>query len=182
MSAETQFANLLYRYAECIDTGDLAGAAALFEHARLRVDGDGTVGAARMLALWKARVVLYPDGTPRTKHVVSNPIIEVDETAGTASCRSYYTVLQQTDDFPLQTVVTGRYQDQFERVGGQWRYAFRDFTHSWTWWVMSATISPGPLHRRASDSFAERMLWLFQLRAELADHRGKRPTNVVRGT
>jgi hypothetical protein len=34
MLAETQITNLLYRYAECIDAGDLAGAAALFEHAR----------------------------------------------------------------------------------------------------------------------------------------------------
>src|SRR5246127_1565293 len=41
MSAETQIANLLYRYAECMDTGDFAGAAALFEHARLRVGGGG---------------------------------------------------------------------------------------------------------------------------------------------
>ena len=37
MQAETQIANLLYRYAECIDTGDLAAAAELFEHARIRV-------------------------------------------------------------------------------------------------------------------------------------------------
>ena len=130
MSAETQIANLLYRYAECMDSGDFTGAAALFEHARLRVggSGDGTVGAATMLAIWKSGVMLYPDGTPRTKHVVTNPIIEVDESAGTASCRSYYTVMQQTDDFPLQTIVTGRYHDRFQRVDGRWRYSFRDYT------------------------------------------------------
>ena len=130
MSAETQIANLLYRYAECMDNGDFAGAAALFEHARLRVaEGpDGTIGAATILAIWKSTVTLYPDGTPRTKHVVTNPIIEVDETAGTASCRSYYTVIQQTDDFPLQPIVTGRYHDRFERVDGRWRYSFRDYS------------------------------------------------------
>jgi 3-phenylpropionate/cinnamic acid dioxygenase small subunit len=129
MSAETEIANLLYRYAECMDRGDLAGAASLFEHARLRVGGgDGTIDAAAMLAFWKAAVILYPDGTPRTKHVVTNPIIEVDDTAGTASCHSYYTVLQQTDDFPLQTIVAGRYHDRFQRVTGLWRYSFRDYT------------------------------------------------------
>jgi 3-phenylpropionate/cinnamic acid dioxygenase small subunit len=130
MSAETQITNLLYRYAEYMDSGDLAGAASLFEHARLRVGGpgDGTVDAAAMLALWKATVVLYPNGTPRTKHLVTNPIVEVDEDAGTASCRSYYTVLQQTDDFPLQPIVAGRYHDRFERVDGAWRFCFRDYT------------------------------------------------------
>ena len=130
MQAEAQIANLLYRYAECIDTGDLAAAAALFEHARIRIGGpdQDTIDAARLLGIWKSLIILYPDGTPRTKHVVTNPIIEVDEDAGTANCRSYYTVLQQTDELPLQTIVTGRYDDRFERVEGQWRYCYRDLT------------------------------------------------------
>jgi 3-phenylpropionate/cinnamic acid dioxygenase small subunit len=130
MSAESQIANLLYRYAECMDNGDFAGAAALFEHARLRVGGGpgGTIEAATMLSLWKSGVVVYPDGTPRTKHVVTNPIIEVDEAAGTASCRSYYTVMQHTDDFSLQPIVAGRYHDQFQCVDGVWRYSFRDYS------------------------------------------------------
>ena len=128
MLAETQILNLLYRYAECIDAGDLAGAAALFEHARIRVGAEDTIDAAQLLGIWKSLIVLHPDGTPRTKHVTTNPIIEVDEDAGTANCRSYYTVLQQTDEFPLQTIVTGRYHDRFERVDGQWRFSYRDLT------------------------------------------------------
>jgi 3-phenylpropionate/cinnamic acid dioxygenase small subunit len=132
MRAETQITNLLYRYAECIDAGDLAGAAALFEHARIRIGGpdpeQDTIDAARLLGIWKSLIVLHPDGTPRTKHVTTNPIIEIDEDAGTASCRSYYTVLQQTDGMPLQTIVTGRYHDRFERVAGQWRFSYRDLT------------------------------------------------------
>ena len=125
MPAETQITNLLYRYAECIDGGDLAGAAELFRHARIRVAAEETVDAAQLLRIWKSLIVLHADGTPRTKHVTTNPIIEVDEDAGTASCRSYYTVLQQTDESPLQTIVTGRYHDRFERVGGEWQFADR---------------------------------------------------------
>jgi 3-phenylpropionate/cinnamic acid dioxygenase small subunit len=130
MSAETEIANLLYRYAEFMDSGDFAGAAALFEHARLRVGGggDGTVDSATMLTLWQSGVTVYPDGTPRTKHVVTNPIIGVDDAAGTATCRSYYTVFQQTGDFALQPIVAGRYHDQFERVDGTWRFVFRDYS------------------------------------------------------
>jgi 3-phenylpropionate/cinnamic acid dioxygenase small subunit len=130
MSAETEIANLLYRYAEFMDSGDFAGAAALFEHARLRVGGggDGTVDSATMLTLWRSGVTVYPDGTPRTKHVVTNPIIEVDDAAGSATCRSYYTVFQQTGDFALQPIVAGRYHDQFQRVDGQWRFVFRDYS------------------------------------------------------
>jgi 3-phenylpropionate/cinnamic acid dioxygenase small subunit len=127
--SDTQITNLLYAYAECIDSGDLPGAAALFEHARLRVGrDDATIDAAGILRFWTSFVILYPDGTPRTKHVTTNPIVEVDEDAGTATCRSYYTVFQQTDDFPLQVIVTGRYHDRFQRVDGRWRFAYRDYT------------------------------------------------------
>jgi 3-phenylpropionate/cinnamic acid dioxygenase small subunit len=128
MLAETQITNLLYRYAECIDTGDLEGAAALFRHARIRVGADETIDAAQLLRIWKSLIVLHADGTPRTKHVTTNPIIEIDEDAGTANCRSYYTVLQQTDETPSQTIVTGRYHDRFERVDAQWRFSYRDLT------------------------------------------------------
>ena len=128
MLAETQIANLLYRYAECIDTGDLGGAAALFEHARIRIGPGDTIDATRLLGIWKSLIVLHPDGTPRTKHVTTNPIIEINEDAGTATCRSYYTVLQQTDELPLQTIVTGRYHDRFDRVDGQWWFSYRDLT------------------------------------------------------
>ncbi|HTX96745.1 MAG TPA: nuclear transport factor 2 family protein [Mycobacterium sp.] len=128
MLAETQIANLLYRYAECIDTGDLVGAAALFEHAQIRVGPEDTIDAGRLLGIWKSLIVIHADGTPRTKHVTTNPIIEVDEDAGTATCRSYYTVLQQTDQIALQIIVAGRYHDRFERVGEQWRFCYRDLT------------------------------------------------------
>ena len=130
-SSETQITNLLYRYAEYIDAGDLAGAASLFEHARLRMPGlpgDGTVDAAGVLKVWNEFILRYADGTPRTKHAITNPIVEVDEEAGSATCRSYYTVLQQTDGFPLQPVICGRYHDEFQRVEGVWRYAFRDYS------------------------------------------------------
>src|ERR1700757_4324102 len=119
--AETEIANLLYLYAEFMDSGDFAGAANLFRHARLRLGGEGTgvVDSDTMLSLWRGLVIVYPDGTPRTKHVITNPIIDVDDGAGTAACRSYSTVLQQTDDFPLQVIVMGRYHDRFERADGR---------------------------------------------------------------
>ena len=81
-----------------------------------------------MLRLWQSGVTVYPDGTPRTKHVVTNPIIGVDDAAGAATCRSYYTVFQQTGDFALQPIVAGRYHDQFQRVDGKWRFVFRDYS------------------------------------------------------
>ncbi|MGV0624295.1 nuclear transport factor 2 family protein [Mycolicibacter minnesotensis] len=122
--------NLLYRYAELMDSGDLDAVAALFAHARIQVDADGAVilDQAGILQLWRAVVKIHPDGTPRTKHVITNPILDIDEAAGTATCRSYYTVLQQTEDVALQVIAAGRYHDTFERVDGIWRFGFRDYS------------------------------------------------------
>ena len=128
MNAYAQITTLLYRYAECLDSGDFDGAAALFEHAELRLAEHTVVRGSEILPLWRDLIIVYPDGTPRTKHVVTNPIIDIDEDAGNATCRSYYTVLQQTTDFPLQVVVTGRYHDRFELVEDRWRFAYRDYT------------------------------------------------------
>ena len=50
MSSATAITNLLYRYAECIDSGDFAGAAALFAHARVKVGKQWLEGSAPMEA------------------------------------------------------------------------------------------------------------------------------------
>ena len=126
-TAAVEIANLLYRYAELFDAGDLDAAAELFSHARIRA-GDDLLDRDGIRALWGALVRIHPDGTPRTRHLVTNPIIEVDESAGTASCRSYYTVLQAADGVALQVIAAGRYRDEFERVDGRWRFTSRDYT------------------------------------------------------
>ena len=131
MSSEAAICNLLYRYAELIDSGrfdDIANE--LFSHARLIVGPRDTAAldAQQMLEIFKKTTIRYEDGTPHTKHVITNPIVEVDEDSGTAACRSYYTVFQQTETLPLQPIVCGRYHDRFERVDGRWRFAERDYT------------------------------------------------------
>lgn len=119
--------NLLYRYAECIDAGDFQGVADLFAHAEITVEGTDarTRGRDEVLKLYESTTRRYDDGTPKTKHVITNVLVEVDEAAGTAACRSYFTVLQQTPQLPLQPIITGRYRDGFERVEGAWRWATR---------------------------------------------------------
>ena len=69
----------------------------------------------------------YDDGTPRTKHVTTNLIVEVDEEAGAATCRSYFTVFQQVPALALQPVIAGRYHDRFVRYDDSWRFAERRF-------------------------------------------------------
>src|SRR5262245_6369401 len=117
---------LVYGYADRIDAGDLAGVAALFADAIYRSDRGGRYeGAAAVREVLTRLVKLHADGTPRTKHVTTNRLIDVNGAAGTASARSYFTVLQQTAAIPLQVIVAGRYHDRFVRTDGRWRFAER---------------------------------------------------------
>ena len=117
-------ATLLYTYAERLDAGDLDGVARLFAHADYGMAaGPLSTGAAAVRAALE--VVRLHDGSPRTHHVTSNLVVDVDETAGTAGARSYFTVLQATAVLPLQVVIAGRYHDRFERVDGVWRFRER---------------------------------------------------------
>jgi 3-phenylpropionate/cinnamic acid dioxygenase small subunit len=122
--------NLLYRYAERIDAGDLEAVADLFVHGRIAVSPDAEPGQAvegrdRVLAMYRGSTRIYADGTPHTKHVTTNAIIEVDEPANTAAARSYYTVFQQVEDLPLQPIISGRYHDSFQRFDGSWWFDTR---------------------------------------------------------
>jgi hypothetical protein len=119
-------AALVYGYAERIDAGDLAGVAALFERATYRSDRGGRYeGAAAVRDVLTRLVRLYDDGTPRTKHVTTNLVIDVEPDAGRAAARSVFTVFQQTAALPFQPIVAGRYDDRFVRERGRWRFADR---------------------------------------------------------
>ena len=127
MLARTEIERLLHTYAERIDAGDFAGVGALFADGEIRAGEHGPAfrGADAVRQLYAATVRLHADGTPRTKHVTTNVIVEIDEAGATATARSYFTVLQQLEDFPLQTIVAGRYHDAFRRVDGTWRFHVR---------------------------------------------------------
>jgi len=126
MNSREEILHLINNYTFLIDSGDLDGFASLFEHGEWGAEGSQLLsGKQQMLDMLNSIIIIYPDGTPRTRHVVSNVDIHVDEDNDVATSQSYITLLQQTDDFPLQVILSGTYCDDFERVDGQWRFARR---------------------------------------------------------
>ena len=87
---------LIYGYAERIDAGDFAGVADVFAHATLTFEGfgDAVEGRDAIAALYTRTTRRYEDGTPRTKHVMTNVMVDVADDGTMASSRSYFTVLQ----------------------------------------------------------------------------------------
>jgi 3-phenylpropionate/cinnamic acid dioxygenase small subunit len=124
-----EITNLIYRYAELIDAGDLDAVAELFTHGRVCGVENGPpetvfTGVAAVRRMYKG-VRIHDDGTPKTKHITSNVQLEIDEAGGTARSKAYYCVTQATPELPLQVIVTGRYHDTFHRLDGVWWFDSR---------------------------------------------------------
>jgi hypothetical protein len=123
-TSEQAIAALVHLYAERIDAGDLEGVARLFTDATYRSARGVYQGPDAVLTVLRRRVILH-DGTPRTKHLITNLTIEVDEEAGAGRARSYYTVFQATPALALQPILAGRYEDRFARTRGAWHFSER---------------------------------------------------------
>jgi 3-phenylpropionate/cinnamic acid dioxygenase small subunit len=126
-----EITNLIYRYAELLDGGDLDAVAELFAHGRICGVENGpqeTVfsGTAGVRQMYEVATRIYDDdGTPKTKHNTSNVQLEIDDAGGTARSTSYYCVTQATPELPLQVIVTGHYKDTFHRLDGVWWFDSR---------------------------------------------------------
>jgi 3-phenylpropionate/cinnamic acid dioxygenase small subunit len=125
MSSARKIENLIATYAELVDDGDFAGVGVLLADATFTGAAGSVSGADAIERMLRDNVIVYDDGTPRTRHVTTNIAIEIDEQAGTAVSRSYFTVFQAVLEVGLRPIVVGRYTDRFERHDGRWRFAAR---------------------------------------------------------
>ncbi|MEH3136506.1 MAG: nuclear transport factor 2 family protein [Mycolicibacterium neoaurum] len=116
-----QITELLYRYAELIDAGDFDGVGALLGRGNFM----GVAGPAAIAELFAATTRRFPEhgNRPRTRHLVLNPIVDID--ADSARARSTFVVVQQTDTVALQPIVVGRYADTFARDEHGWYFTER---------------------------------------------------------
>src|SRR5438105_401461 len=117
MSAQDDIRNLLYRYCEMIDAGNIDGLVDLFadavlcgfEHDR-EWRGRDEIRAMYSVPGRGERTA----GTRRTKHITTNVLVEVDEDAGTATARSYWVLLtSESPDTPIHITLAGTYRDRF---------------------------------------------------------------------
>ena len=117
---------LLYAYSDTIDRGQLEATAALFGTDGLYglVGAGAAKGAQQVLHTFRSNVQLY-DGVPRTRHVVTNVVIDVDADGMSGTARSYVQVLHQAPGCALAPVVAGTYHDRVHLVEGEWQFAER---------------------------------------------------------
>lgn len=120
-----EIANLLYGYAELMDAGNFTAIGALLADAVVSVEGSDDVvsGAEAITGKYVEWTQIYENGTPKTKHVITNLIVVPDSDHDAVQCRSYFTVLQAVEGtLALQPILAGRYRHTLKRIDGQWRF------------------------------------------------------------
>lgn len=135
-AAVEKIRRIILTYPERVDRGDFAGVGDLLAGVKF----GGASGrrapavpdselqsrtAAEVEEMYRASVILYPDGLPHTKHLITNVDIDLADDLQSARSLCYYTVLQAVGDFPLQIIIAGRYQDEFTQTDGTWKLTAR---------------------------------------------------------
>ena len=122
--AESEVRRLLATYAHNLDYGKVDANAELLSAAKFNVAGTIVEGRDGIAAFLRNNLQYHVDDTPRTWHAISNVLIDVDSETTTSSV-CYFTVHQELPGLPLQPIVTGRYEDEFKILDGNWRFASR---------------------------------------------------------
>ena len=116
--------DIMMRYAEGIDTGDIESVGALFAKGELAMpDGTTLVGVGEVTEHYtnliifydaEGNVVPYERGqcTPRTRHVISNLRFDFNNAVNRVDVRSYFTVYQ-TIDGRNEIIAGGHYVDDY---------------------------------------------------------------------
>lgn len=101
-----------------------------------RVDQGAFSGAARDFAA----VLLQPAGLERSFNSVSNEYFDVD---GDRARGEVYVITVSTWEkggSKTDTLIGGRYVDEYRKLGGKWKIARRTFVHEWNMSFPTTTV------------------------------------------
>lgn len=118
--------NLINRYPELLDQGSVDELAEMFKYADFYKPNElFSKNVEGLKNHWREWVKFYkPDGLPKTRHLSTNIAVEfLSDTKATA--KSYLTVFQAAEDFPLQAVISVTDHDTFEKIDGVWHFVER---------------------------------------------------------
>jgi hypothetical protein len=128
MGDRDEITALVHRYGELLDAGDIDGVVAMFSRATWRSAAtDAVLTTPEEIRAVYEGIVMH-EGSPRTRHLFTNLVIEMDDGAEDASGRLTYTVMQSVHPGdPVQVLMVGRYEDRYHRGDDGWYLTDRLF-------------------------------------------------------
>ena len=118
-----EIANLIGRYAELLNLGEIDELAALFRYGKITSEGiAGANEGSEAVAGMYRNSVHFGDKVPDTLLFTSNLQLAVDGDSGFG--KAYFAALHQTSD-GVETVIAGRYRDEFRRIESEWWFHHR---------------------------------------------------------
>jgi hypothetical protein len=130
LKAKDAINRLMLAYCSNIDKGQLDDMAALFSRGTwIPSPGSPLKGQDAVAGFLNDFVILY-DGVPKTRHVISNVLIDLADDVKSATAESYVIIYQAVDDSGPQIILQGYYNDTFTLDDGVWcfneRHVFAD--------------------------------------------------------
>jgi len=117
--------DLVARYAECVDSGDAVGYAALFTPDGVVEHSAGSVRGRAEIQAWVEGLVREDrvGKASKLKHIMGLPVIRGDGDRATA--RTYVTIPRHMDSGEIVIRLAGTYFDDCVKLNGAWLIAKR---------------------------------------------------------
>jgi hypothetical protein len=128
LASHREIEQAIYRMGYHLEAGEFDQVGELLAHATFGADKIGRRvfrGAAEITAQYVRTNVVYPQGGRRTKEIYTNVVVSIDLDAATATSTTSFTVAQQVPGEAFVLLVAGRYEDEWARVDGSWRWSDR---------------------------------------------------------
>ena len=128
LASHREIEQQIYRMGYHLEAGDFEAVGELLQHATFGADRIGRKvfrGREEIRDQYRRTNIVYPEGGRRTKEIYTNVLVDIDLDAGTARSTTSFTVAQQVPGERFELLVAGRYEDEWERVDGAWRWTDR---------------------------------------------------------
>jgi hypothetical protein len=128
LSSHREIEQQIYRMGYHLEGGDFGAVGEMLESATFGADRIGRRvfrGRDEIMEQYRRTNIVYPEGGRRTKEIYSNVVIDIDLDRGTAKSTTSFTVAQQIPGATFALLVAGRYEDEWERMDGHWRWSDR---------------------------------------------------------
>ena len=128
LASHREIEQQIYRMGYLLEDGNFEAVGALLKHATLGADKIGRkafLGEDEIREQYQRTNVVYPEGGRRTKEIYTSVLIDIDLDTDSARSVTSYTAAFQPPKGSFELLVAGRYEDEWTRVEGEWRWTDR---------------------------------------------------------